>query len=152
LSSEFNDRPYIGVGVMVWKGDKLLLGQRKDVHDEGVWQFPGGHLETGETVSECAQREVSEETGVQIGNAFHAGFTGNIFKRGGRQYVTLFISASYVSGEVSVMEPDKCTCWKWFHYNELPSPLFSPITNLLQQVPHLGVLRDASDTQASEHR
>jgi 8-oxo-dGTP diphosphatase len=49
------------------------------------------------------------------------------------------------------MEPEKCEYWKWFPYNELPSPLFLPITNLLEQVPHLGVLRDAPDIHAVAH-
>ena len=151
MSSQLKDRPYIGVGVMVWKGDALLLGQRKGSHDEGSWQFPGGHLEHGETVLECASREVAEETGIKISEGFHAGFTGNIFERAGRQYVTLFVSARHVSGEAQVIEPEKCRCWKWFPYNELPSPLFLPITNLLEQVPHLGVLRNAPGIQAGGH-
>jgi 8-oxo-dGTP diphosphatase len=150
--AQFKDRPYIGVGVMVWSGNKLLLGQRKNSQDEGSWQFPGGHLETGETILECARREVDEEAGIQIGDIFHAGFTGNVFKRNGRQYVTLFVSAKYISGDAKVLEPEKCKCWKWFPYNELPSPLFLPITNLLEQVPHLGIFRDVPDIQAGVHR
>jgi 8-oxo-dGTP diphosphatase len=152
LLSQPDNRPYIGVGVLVWNGDSLLLGKRKDLHYADSWQFPGGHLENGESVLECASREVREESGIEIGDSFHAGYTGNVFKRNNRQYVTLFVSAKYTSGEVRVMEPEKCKCWKWFPYNELPLPLFSPITNLLEQVSDLGIFRDVPDIQAGGHR
>lgn len=137
---------------MVWKGDCLLLGQRKNSHGEGTWQFPGGHLEIGETVTECAARELREETGLEAGRLSHAGFTDKIYPTASHHYITLFVSAEYVSGEPEVTEPDKCRCWKWFHCTQLPSPLFVPITNLLQQVSDLTVLRAGPDIQAAEHR
>ena len=40
--------PRIGVGVIVQRGDRVLLGKRRSAsHGDGVWQFPGGHLEWG---------------------------------------------------------------------------------------------------------
>ena len=35
-------------------------------NENGVWQFPGGHLEEGETFLECLKREVLEETGIEL--------------------------------------------------------------------------------------
>jgi mutator protein MutT len=32
----------------------------------GVWEFPGGKLEPGETIEECIQREVKEELAMEI--------------------------------------------------------------------------------------
>lgn len=146
-SSKSNiNRPYVGVGVLVWKADCLLLGKRINSHGETTWQFPGGHLEVGETVAECAVREVREETGLEIAGMIHAGFTNELFSTTGRQYVTLYISAAYVTGEARVLESEKCQCWQWFHYDELPAPLFKPITNLLKQTPSLNVLQAERDT------
>jgi 8-oxo-dGTP pyrophosphatase MutT (NUDIX family) len=49
-------------GALVLKGDKVLLLQRK----RGYWYFPGGGIEPGETVEDCAIRETMEETGIRI--------------------------------------------------------------------------------------
>lgn len=126
---------------MLWKGDCLLLGQRPTSQGKHVWQFPGGHLDIGETVLECAAREVLEETGLVIGFAKHAGFSNEMFSSGEREYVTLYVSAAYLSGEAEVMEPVKCKSWRWFRYDQLPEPLFLPIENLMKQAPDLSIYR-----------
>jgi 8-oxo-dGTP diphosphatase len=146
------NRPYVGVGVLVWKGDTLLLGKRINSHAEAAWQFPGGHLEVGETVTKCAVREVREETGIEIAGMKHAGFTDELFSTADRQYVTIFVSAAYVSGEARVLEPEKCQCWQWFHCDELPAPLFKPITDLLKRTPVLNVLRVDLGTLKGAHK
>jgi 8-oxo-dGTP diphosphatase len=147
-----NRRPHIGVGVMVWNGDRLLLGKRISAHSENSWQFPGGHLEFGETVEACAGREVEEEAGIKIRNIKPGGFTNDVFIDADKHYVTLFVSSEYDSGELTVMEPDKCEQWQWFQWNRLPQPLFLPIRNFLKQYPDLYELRNGPGIQAGAHR
>ncbi|MBE9567310.1 MAG: NUDIX domain-containing protein [Proteobacteria bacterium] len=134
-----NQGPVVGVGVLIWQGKKLLLGERisKGVDAGSCWQFPGGHLETGETVTQCARREVLEETGLQLTALRHLGFTDQQFDVGQRKYITLLISSEYTSGEAKALEPDKCKSWQWFDYSQLPSPLFLPIKLFLSQYDDL---------------
>jgi len=127
------NRPKIGVGVIVIKDNKVLLGKRKNAHGEGSWCFPGGHLEFNEEIEDCAIREVKEETSIEIKNIRRGTFTNDIFKKEGKHYVTLFVIADYSSGKVKVMEPEKCEKWEWFKWDKLPKPLFIPIQNLLKQ-------------------
>lgn len=49
---------------MVLDGDRVLLVQRRNPPDAGLWGFPGGHVEPGETALAAAARELAEETGV----------------------------------------------------------------------------------------
>lgn len=152
MNTDSANRPFIGVGVMVWKGEFLLLGKRVNPDGEDTWQFPGGHLELGESVSHCAIREVEEEAGIQINEVKHLGYTNDVFTMSGRHYVTLFVSARYAGGDVTVMEPDKCECWQWFKSDELPEPLFRPIKNYLKQHPDLAIFRQDQDIPAVLYR
>jgi len=127
------DRPKVGVGVLVVKNGRVLFGKRKNAHGEGSWCFPGGHLERGESVEDCAIREVLEETGLSIKNLRFGPYTNDIFKKEDKHYVTLFITADYDSGELKLMEPEKCERWDWFDWEELPRPLFLPEQNLLER-------------------
>ena len=61
-----SSRPIVGVGVIVLRNGLVLLGERIGSHGSGTWALPGGHLEFGETVEQCAAREVLEETGLKL--------------------------------------------------------------------------------------
>jgi 8-oxo-dGTP diphosphatase len=127
------DRPMIGIGVIIIKGNKVLVGKRKGPHGKGTWSFPGGHLEFNEELKDCAKMEVLEETGIHIKNIRKAPYTNDIHKKEGKHYVTLFLVADYAYGKPKVMEPDRCEKWGWFEWKKLPRPLFLPNKNLLKQ-------------------
>jgi 8-oxo-dGTP diphosphatase len=129
------DRPKVGIGVCIIKDNKVLFGKRKNSHGDGTWCFPGGHLEFGESWEECAIRETMEETGLKIKNIRFSTATNDFFEKENKHYITIFMLADYNSGEVKVMELDKCEKWDWFEWeeNKLPQPLFVPQQNLLKQ-------------------
>jgi 8-oxo-dGTP diphosphatase len=127
------ERPRVGMGVIILREGRVLLGRRKASHGTGTWCPPGGHLEFGEDLEECARREVLEETGVSIRNIRFAAATNDFFKEEGKHYITLFMLAEWESGEPVAMEPEKSELWRWFGWNELPRPLFLPVQNLLKQ-------------------
>ncbi len=134
----------IGVGVLVWRDKQLLLGKRMMKDQKSCWQFPGGHLENGESVIECASREVQEEAGLKVKGLRHLGFTDKTFVMGQQQYITLLVSGLYESGEAKTLEPDKCEVWQWFDYQQLPAPLFKPIEIFMSQQDDLYMLHRAS--------
>ncbi|MEI6842907.1 MAG: NUDIX hydrolase [bacterium] len=124
-------RPRVGVGVIVIRDNKVLLGKRKGSHGEGTWSFPGGHLEFFETIEDCARRELAEETGLRLVCIGRSTFTNDMFVAEGKHYITIFVQAYYYTGgEPMVKEPDKCEGWEWFEWEHLPEPLFLPIQNL----------------------
>lgn len=127
-----NNKPKVGVGVIIQKNGKVLLGKRKNAHGEGSWCFPGGHLEFNESWEDCAIRETKEETDLSIRNIRFATATNDIFSLEQKHYITIFMLADYDSGELKLMEADKCERWEWFDWNTLPQPLFLPISNLLK--------------------
>lgn len=56
--------PLLGALAVVLQDNHVLLVQRGKQPDAGLWGFPGGHVEWGETALEAARRELLEETGV----------------------------------------------------------------------------------------
>lgn len=126
------NRPKVGVGVIVTRDQKVLLGKRRNAHGDGTWSFPGGHLEFGEEPEDCAIRETLEETGIRIKNLRRSAYTNDIFRKENKHYITLYIISEYDSGTVKIMEPEKCERWEWFDWDNLPEPLFLPIENLLK--------------------
>lgn len=60
--------PYFDVTCgLIWKGDRLLIAQRPpNGMLGGLWEFPGGKQESGESLPECLRREIMEELGVVI--------------------------------------------------------------------------------------
>ena len=59
---------HVAVGVLIDDANRVLLARRqKGTHLEGYWEFPGGKVESGETVEAALARELSEELGVEIG-------------------------------------------------------------------------------------
>jgi ADP-ribose pyrophosphatase YjhB (NUDIX family)/catechol 2,3-dioxygenase-like lactoylglutathione lyase family enzyme len=128
----------VGVGVFVLRDGLVLLGRRRAAHGAGTWALPGGRLEFGETIEHCAQREVREETGLEISAVARGPYTSDVFDDVGRHYVTVFVIAHAPHGEALVCEPDKCAEWRWCRWDALPQPLFAPLAQLRASgyVPH----------------
>jgi 8-oxo-dGTP diphosphatase len=60
----------VAVGILIREDDALLLSTRPEGKPyAGYWEFPGGKIETGETVEEALRRELHEELGITIAGA-----------------------------------------------------------------------------------
>lgn len=124
----------VGVGVIVIKNGKVLMARRIGAHGAGTWQFPGGHLEFGENIEECARRELMEEVGI-IPLSMRLGPWVSDLIDGEKHYVTLFVFVDQFEGQPQNLEPDKLMGeWEWFSCDSLPRPLFMPIESLLKKV------------------
>lgn len=128
-----NNRPLVGIGVIIEKQDEILLGKRTGSHGENTWSFPGGHLEFGESFFDCAKREVFEETGLIVQDMKKGIYTNDIFEEENLHYITIYVHAKYMEGQPQRKEPHKCLEWKWFKKDNLPKNLFLPIKNLLKE-------------------
>lgn len=61
------ERIHVAVGVIVNAAGQILVARRADTqHLGGLWEFPGGKLESGETVQQALQRELREELAIEV--------------------------------------------------------------------------------------
>jgi 8-oxo-dGTP diphosphatase len=58
--------PRVGVGILVFRGEHILLVKRARPPSEGKWTIPGGLVELGETLQQAAKRELLEECGIEV--------------------------------------------------------------------------------------
>ncbi len=124
-------RPLIGVGVIIVRDARVLVGRRVSSHGAGTWSFPGGHLEYGEAPEQCAIREAAEETGLSVLNPRFATLASNVFEKDGKHYVTLYYFADCPLGGPEVMEPNKMVDWRWVKWEEIPRPRFPPLQSII---------------------
>ena len=61
----YPERPFVGAICVLRRAGRVLLVQRAAMPGRGLWGFPGGMQELGETVFQAAVRELEEETGVR---------------------------------------------------------------------------------------
>lgn len=122
----------IGVAVISNSQGKILIDRRKSTGEMGgLWEFPGGKIEPGETICECIQREIKEEldlniaVGDRLTTITHSYTT---FK------VTLYVHhCQYLSGQA---KPIECEEIHWVDPGEMNQYQFPSanieIINLLQ--------------------
>jgi 8-oxo-dGTP diphosphatase len=59
---------HVAVGVVCDAQNRILIAQRpQHVHQGGLWEFPGGKIEPGESVEQALARELAEELAIEIG-------------------------------------------------------------------------------------
>ncbi|MEE9406055.1 MAG: NUDIX domain-containing protein [Candidatus Aenigmarchaeota archaeon] len=127
-----------GIGIMVMKDRKVLLGRRHSdpekadslLHGEGQWTLPGGKLDFGDTIPGGAAREVKEETNIDVKEL--EAFCVTNERVHDAHFVTVGLIAREFEGEPKVMEPDEIVEWKWFSLDELPSPIFLPSEKMIK--------------------
>jgi 8-oxo-dGTP diphosphatase len=111
----YPDRPWVGVGVVVWRGEEVLLVRRGRPPRQGQWGIPGGAQELGETLFETAAREVLEETGLVIKPTGIVtavdGIVRDELERVQYHYTLIEVTADWVAGEASAQSDVDAVRW-----------------------------------------
>ena len=83
----------------------------------GLYALPGGHLEFGESLENCAERELMEETGIaETSGACVVCWDNAVDVDAGYHYVIGFVRLQ-TAQEPATMEPDKCEDWFWARWS-----------------------------------
>ncbi|MFF0138823.1 NUDIX domain-containing protein [Streptomyces sp. NPDC005227] len=124
---EVRARSIVGAHLVLVRDGAVLLGKRHpdSAFAPSTWHVPAGHREPGESALACMVRETAEETGIAVeADALSLVHTVDVCNPGSPfPRVQLFFAAARWSGEPRVLEPDRCTEWRWWPLDALPDEL-----------------------------
>lgn len=96
--------------VVIVRTDKVLLVQQKNTPHNGLWGFPGGKLELGETAEQAVRRETLEEIGVHLGGVK---FINTYHFDNSSAHVTQHLFSGEFKGDI-VLNNDELMAYGWF--------------------------------------
>ena len=100
---------------LIFRNGKILITRRNpDTHLGGLWEFPGGKCEPGESFEQCLVRELREELGVEIS-------VGRLFEEIIHAYPEKTVHLRFYSCCLPAGEPQPldCAALKWVNKSEL---------------------------------
>ena len=111
--------PKVAVGTIITAGaaagdNRIVLVRRAIEPGYGLWVFPGGYVDRGETVLDAAIREAREEAGLEI----RLEGLVNIYSYSGRPLIIIVYTASILGGELCV--DDECLEARLFTPDDIP--------------------------------
>jgi len=119
LSSGFRDLkkkigPILVTAAIIRKNDEVFITKRTE---NGLWEFPGGKVEYGETPEDCLIREIKEELDLEI-NIDSLYDSSSILTSDGSHFVILFYECSIVRSNPVLTNHNECRWIKTSHLNQ----------------------------------
>jgi 8-oxo-dGTP diphosphatase len=123
---------HVGIGCLVFKQDKLLMGRRvDDTHGNGEYSCGGGHVELGENLAESARREIREEWDIDIElPRFLCVINLRSYSR--LHNISFGFTANWTAGEPRPQKTGEFADFRWCSLDALPAPLFRPVPYYLE--------------------
>ena len=106
------------VDLVLVVNNKVLLVQQLKVSAKGLWSYPGGQVEDGETLHKALLREIKEELGLRLTNIIKFKVYSIVTKKGPLQ-ITTFTGS--IGNQQIRIKKDELISYGWFSLNELES-------------------------------
>ena len=150
MRREYPEAPIVAVGVVVKRGDEVLLVRRLNEPSKGRWSVPGGVVELGETIREAARREVQEECGLEVKPGEVVAVVDTIVRdEEGRvrfHYVIVDLLAEYLGGQLT--PASEMSEARWVRREELTElDVTEKALQLLRQALERGAAQALSSAQ-----
>jgi len=111
----------VTAAVLKKEGKYLIAKRKKNDILGGLWEFPGGKIEEGETAEECLKREIKEELNIIVD--VNELILSKIHKYPRGYFELIAFKVKYISGKIILNEHDD---YKWVTYKQLKMYNFSP--------------------------
>ncbi len=109
-------RPHFEIAIgVVWKGNEVLIGQRKNEGLlGGLWEFPGGKIKPGETSEDCVRREIKEEVNVTVDHVLPVGKIKHAYT-----HFSIQVEGFVCRYKKGIAKPIECEQVKWISFGDI---------------------------------
>lgn len=115
------------VAGIIYKNDKFLIAKRNSKKDQGgLWEFPGGKVEIGETYEQALKREIQEEFNVDIEINEYVGEKVHHYPE--KDIKLIFYKAKMRNGRLKLIEHED---YKWITKDEKEKYQFAGADNIV---------------------
>lgn len=111
----------VAAGLIVREGHYLIARRKAGTHLGGLWEFPGGKREPGESLEDCLRRELREELGVDVAQPVHVRVIRHDYRE--KTVELHFFRCTISRGEASALD---CEEVRWVTPSELSNYEFPP--------------------------
>lgn len=126
----------VTAALIVHEGKVLIAKRGESMKHQGMWEFPGGKLEPGETLEECVKREIKEELDIEIEVLQYFGQNLYTYSNGAIRLMAYW--SAWKSGVVDLKEHER---FEWADLHELVNYNFLPADQpLVENLAKLGQL------------
>ena len=120
----------VAAAVIVDEKDRIFIARkRKGLPLEGMWEFPGGKIEQGETAAEAIERELMEEMGVRVEPEGLLGENVHHYDEFSVRLIAHY--ARIVEGQIKLSDHDMC---EWVSMDDLNDYVMEPADEPLKQI------------------
>lgn len=125
-----NNYPLTGASVIAVREEKFLLVKRGKAPFKGCWSLPGGSQDAGETLEECARRELKEETSLDAGTLLFVAVRDRIAYHDDGSLSHHFVLATYITEDATgeAKAQDDADDIGWFTLDEMNNLETTPDT------------------------
>lgn len=123
--------------ILVKDNNVLLLRRFNTGYEDGNYSMIAGHVDPGETFTQCIIREAQEEAGIQIkpedlevAHVMHRNSKSTEYN----ERIDIFFLAKKWSGEIINKEPHKCDDLSWFDLDNIPDNTIPHIKQTLNKI------------------
>lgn len=106
--------------ILVVDGQVLLSRRYQTGYEDGNYSLPAGHVEDGESLTECMAREAREEIGVMVPPKQYT-LVHVMHRKKADIRMDFFFTADIGNQKPVIREPEKCDDLRWFPLKKLPT-------------------------------
>lgn len=120
------------VYLILIKENKVLLLKRANTgYEDGNYSLVAGHMDGNETIKQAMIREANEEAGIII-DENDLEIVAFLHRKTDPERLDFFLKCDKFSGEVTNMEPDKCSELRWYDINNLPENIIPCVKKAIE--------------------